>query len=206
MSFKSIIDKAKNKFNEFIDKGNSELKKFQNTKDVILYSQPVLGGFVRKRAFYEDGKLLFPTNQFEKDEIICDTLIGLDDDKEYYVIRSLSPDPIIKEVKTLEKVFTYECYEATYEILNDSFTKDVDGLPFYELTVEKEKLLNDLRIEIENNPLALKEKKELCLELWKYFTECIQYNIKDHYVVIAFSRIAKEYVKDYSTYLIKLFA
>ena len=206
MSFKSVLDKAKNKFNELVDRGNSELKKFQNTKEVILFSQPVLGGFTRKRAFYEEKKLLFPINQFDKDEIIIDTLIGLDEDKECYVITGLNEDPIIKEVKVEGKVFTYECYEATYEILNDAFTNDVDGLPFYELTVEQEKLLNALRIEIENNLLAMKEKKELCLELWKYFTECIQYHIKDHYVVIAFSRIAKEYVKDYPTYLIKLFA
>lgn len=206
MGFKDLLDKTKKKINETIEKSNMSLKKFQNTKVVTIYSKPILGGFETKRAFYEDGKLLFPIDDFEENLIQENTIIGLDEDQEYYVIKTVDHNPIKKSVQLEKDSFIYDCYEVSYDILNDAFTEDVDGLPFYELTVEQEQLLNEIRKKIENYNLAMKSKKELCLHLWELFVECIEYRKKDHYIVITFSRIASEYVDDYATYLIKLFA
>ncbi len=206
MGFKDFVSKAKEKINGVLEKGNSELKKMQNTKYVTLYSRPVIGGFVNKKAFFEDDKLLFPTKDFDEESIAVNTIIGLDDDEEYYVITSLDKQITQKTITVEEKTYTYDCYVATYDILNDAFTNDVDGLPFYELTVEQEQILNDIREHIEQKGLAMKNKKDFCLNLWQFFVECIEYHQRDHYIVIAFSRIASEYVEDYSTYLIRLFA
>lgn len=206
MGFKDIFSKAKTKLNEAVEKGNKELAKFQNTKCVTIYDKPVLGGFVFIRAFYEGNKLLVPVTSFERGELKNKTIIGLDDDEEYYVITSISDEPLIKEVKNEEKTFTYECYEVTYAILNDEFTEEVDGLPFYELTKGQREILDAIRKEIDQKSLAMKGKKEFCLNLWQYFVECIEYRLRDHYIVFTFSRIANEYVSDFSSYLIKLFA
>ena len=67
MAFKKIIDKSKDIFKvvkdktiDAIEKGNLELKKFTNTKDVAFISSPVIAGYETKKAFYEEGCLLFP--------------------------------------------------------------------------------------------------------------------------------------------------
>ena len=206
MGFKDLIDKTKKKLNETIEKSNMSIKKFQNTKLVTIYSKPVFGGFDTKRAFFEENKLLFPIEDFDDDLIQENTIIGLDEDQEYYVIQKIDKTIVQKIVQLEKDSFCYECYEVTYMILNDASTDDVDGLPFYELTVQQEELLNEIRKKIESYNLAMKSKKEFCLHLWELFVECIEYRKKDHYIVIAFSRIATEYVDDYATYLIKLFA
>lgn len=206
MGFKDFFSKAKTKLNETIEKGNKELARFQNTKCVTIYDKPVLGGFVFIRAFYEGNKLLIPVSSFERGELKINTIIGLDQDEEYYVIKEISEETILKEVKNENKSYEYECYEVSYDILNDVFTDEVDGLPCFELTKEQRNFLDALRKEIESNSLAMKGKKEFCLNLWQYFVECIEYRLKEHYVVFTFSRIANEYVKDFSSYIIKLFA
>lgn len=207
MGLKELFSKAKDKVNQTIEKSNIEYKKNRHTQNIVIYSKPVFGGFVTKKAFLEEEqKLLFPIEDFDKDTIQEKTIIGVEDDLEYYVITEVGEDVIIKTVEEDGKTYSFDCYEVKYNILNDAFTEDVDGLPFYELTVEQEKLLNEIKIKIEANNLALKSKKEFCLHLWELFVECIEYQKKDHYIVIAFSRIATEYVEDYSTYLIQLFA
>lgn len=206
MGFKDFVSKTKDKLNQVLEKGNSELKKILNTKFVTLYSHPVVGGFVTKKAFFEDQKLLFPVNDFDEEDIQINTIIGLDQDEEYYVITSLNKEIVQKTIVVDDKSFTYDCYEASYDILNDAFTNDVDGLPFHELSEKQEKVLNEIKEKIEQRSLAMKSKKDFCLNLWQFFVECIEYQKKDHYIVIAFSRIASEYVEDYSTYLIELFS
>lgn len=206
MGFKDVLNKAKTKINETIEKGNFQLKKIQNTKTVMIYSKPILGGFNTKKAFYEENTLLFPVEDFDEELIQDDTIIGLDEDAEYYVITKVDKEPVVKTITIDDKEFNYDCYTAHYEILNDAFARDVDGLPFYDLTAEQEKVLNTIKTKIEEHSLAIPEKKELCLHLWQLFVECIEYRKKDHYIVVTFSRIATEYVEDYSTYLIQLFA
>lgn len=205
MAIKDIFKKAKDKVNSVIEKGNSSLAKFNNTKFVKLYSMPIIGGFVCKRAFYEGDKLLFPTKSFIKEEVKVNTIIGLNEDSEYYVITKVNPEVVNKTIIDDDKEYTYECYEAEYGILNNVFTNEVDGLPFYDLTKEQEETLNEIRTLIESKQIIVKAKKDFCLNLWQYFTECIQYRLKNHYIMITFTKIASEYIEDFSTYLLRLF-
>lgn len=205
MGFKDLVNKAKDKLQDAIEKGSSAISRLQNTKDVTVYSKPILGGFEKRKAFFENGKLLFPIEN-DDEPLEVKTIIGLEDDDEYYVITSISTDLVDKTITKDDKAFSYECKEVFYEVLNDEFTNDVDGLPFYDLTEQQEDVLNNIKKLIEAKNLAMKEKKEFCLNMWQFFTECIQYRLKDHYVMITFARIANEYVDDFSTYLLKLFA
>ena len=206
MGFKKLVNRAKTKIVEVIDKGNEEIKKIKNTKDVFFYASPVIAGFEAKRAFYEDDKLYFPVNEFDKDLICLEAIIGLDDDKEYYMIIDVSEDTIIKEVKDGDKVYSYECYEVDYDILNDVFGDAVNNLPYYDLNDKQKQLLQEIKEKLDSKSIALKGRKNVCLDLWQYFVECIQYRLTDYTVVITFSRVATQYIDDFSTYLIKLFA
>lgn len=206
MGVKDVWSKAKEKAGKLIEKGNEELKKMTGTKAVVLYSKPVFGGFVSKRAFYEGDELWFPVADFDKEDIEANAIIGLDEDEEYYIISEITFDSVQKEIVKDDKVFSYECYVVKYQILNDYFTDEVEGLPFHDLTKQQSEILKEIRQKIENKSLAMKDKKEFCLNLWHFFQECIQYQLKAHPVVITFSRIASEYIDNYSDYLIKLFS
>ena len=206
MSIKNILSQAKNKLEKVIEKGSSEIRRFFNTKYIKIYSKPVLGGFKSEKAFVEDSKLFFPVSRFDKDDVQINTIIGIDNDEEYYVIKEISECTVVKEITIEDKKYEYECYEVNYNILNDEFTNDVDCLPFYDLTKEQNDILEKIREEINKRDLTVRDKKEFCLNLWNFFVECIQYRLKNHYIVIAFSRIASDYVEDYSTYLINLFS
>ena len=206
MGLKNLFSKAKSKLNEAVEKGNSGLTKFSNTKNVTFYSSPVIGGFLIKKAFYEDDRLLFPKENFKPEDIKVHAIIGLNEDQEYYVITNVSETLVTKEVSTGGKTYTYSCYEVFYSILNDEFTNDVEGLPFYELTEKQHKALDQIKLKIEAKSLANPEKKEFVLNLWQYVTECIGYQLKEHYIMLCFAKIANEYVDDFSTYLIQLFA
>lgn len=205
MKIKEFMNKAIDKVEAVFDKGNAEIKKVMNTKEVVFFSHPIFGGFVSKRAFYEDKKLLFPISNLSNIEISENSIIGLDNDEEYYVITNFSKEIVIKEYEMDEKTYCYECYAVEYDILNDHFTDDVQNLPFCELSEEQEEVLETIKKEILEYSLTLKSKKEFCLNLWSFFKECVQYRIKDHYIVVAFSRIANEYVEDYPALLLKLF-
>ncbi|MDE5715525.1 MAG: hypothetical protein K2I42_05265 [Anaeroplasmataceae bacterium] len=206
MGIKDVFSKAKTKVNEIVEKGNSSLTKLNNTKSVTFYSSPIVGGFIIKKAFYEEKKLLFPKENFNKNDIKKNAIIGLNDDLEYYVITWISEDTIIKEVEVNHKKYTYECYEVTYGILNDEFTNEVTGVPYTELTENQFEIMREIKTKIEAKSLAMKGKKEFCLNMWQYVIECIEYQLKDHYILICFAKIANEYIDDFSTYLIRLFA
>ena len=103
MAFKKIIDKSKDIFKvvkdktiDVIEKGNLELKKFTNTKDVAFISSPVIAGYETKKAFYEEGCLLFPIDQYEEEIFEINGIIKLEDDDKYYVIKDIKLDPVTK--------------------------------------------------------------------------------------------------------------
>lgn len=77
MGLKELFSKAKDKVNQTIEKSNIEYKKNRHTQNIVIYSKPVFGGFVTKKAFLEEEqKLLFPIEDFDKDTIQEKTIIG----------------------------------------------------------------------------------------------------------------------------------
>ena len=213
MAIKHIIDKTKDIFKvvkdktiDVIDKGNSELKKFTNTKEVAFISSPVIAGYETKKAFYEEGKLLFPVDQHEEELFEINGIIKLDDDENYYVIKNINLEPVTKTIYKDEKSFDYECYEVTYANLKDEFENDVKDFHLYALTIEQENILNEIRKQINEKTLAVKGKKSTCLDLWVYFVRCIQLHLKNHYTILTFSKLANEYVDNFPGYLINLFS
>ncbi|MDE6947421.1 MAG: hypothetical protein K2P14_09580 [Anaeroplasmataceae bacterium] len=206
MSFKDIWNRAKDKFNEVVEKGNKEIKKYQVTKKVSIYSLPILGGFVSAHAFLEQNKLYLLVNEVEEKEIKEEMIIGLSLDPELYVIKKMIKEEHKKEVKEENKTYSYNCYEAELVKLNDYFLEQTNQLPYKELTVHQVELLQTIHKTIEEKGLAVKDKKEVALKLWQYFTECISYGLKDHFIMHTFSKIANDYIEDFSSYLLKLFA
>lgn len=212
MAFKKLLDKTKDvmkvvkdKTLDVIDKGNSELKKFINTKDVAFINSPVIAGFETKKAFYEEDSLLFPVNEYEEELFKINSIIKLDEDEEYYVIKDIFLDPVTKTIYKDDKSFGYQCYKVKYALLKDEFEKDTKSLRLYGLTVEQEDILNEIRRQIKDKTLVVNGKKSTCLDFWVYFVRCVQHHINNHYTVFTFSKLANEIVEDFPNYLIKLY-
>lgn len=213
MAFKKIIDKSKDIFKvvkdktlDVIEKGNSKLKKFTNTKDVSFISSPVIAGYETKKAFYEEGYLLFPVDQYEEELYEINGIIKLEDDDTYYVIKDIKLEPVIKTIEKDEKTFEYNCYEVHYKPLEEEFENDVKDLHLYALTIEQENILNEIRKQINDKAIVVKGKKNTCLDLWVYFVRCIQLHLKNHYTIITFSKLANEFVENFPVLLINLFS
>lgn len=213
MAFKKIIDKSKDIFKvvkdktiDVIEKGNLELKKFNNTKDVAFISSPVIAGYETKKAFYEEGCLLFPIDQYEEEIFEINGIIKLEDDDNYYVIKDIKLDPVTKIIENDDKTFEYNCYEVYYKLLEEEFEKDVKDLHLYALTIDQENILNEIRKQINDKTIVVKGKKSTCLDLWVYFVRCIQLHLKNHYTIITFSKLANEFVEDFPVLLINLFS
>ena len=205
MGFKDLFNQAKQKVKETIDKGNHELKKHSATVKMSIYSKPVLGAFVSKQVFKEESSLLIAVEDI-KEDVFLHTIFKLEEDEEVYVVTGILEEEQTKEVVVNEKVFTYPCYTLQYRLLSDVFTEETFGLPYQELTEAKHDILNKMQAEIQGKSFAATEKKEAISKLWQYFTECITYQLKDHYVLDTFVKIADDYVTDFSSLLLKLFA
>ena len=205
MGLKDLVNQAKKKVKETIDKGNYELKKHSAASKMLIYSRPVLGSFASKPVFKKDNFLELAVEDF-KNDISIKTIFKLEDDETIYVITEISEEEHIKELKVDEKTFEYPCYTVQYRPLSDVFTEETFGLPYQELSEVQHTTLEKIQKEIASRSLVASEKKEAISKLWQYFTECISYQLKDHYVMDAFVKIADDYVPDFSSYLLKLFA
>ncbi|MDE7263447.1 MAG: hypothetical protein K2N64_02130 [Anaeroplasmataceae bacterium] len=206
MGLKDLFNQAKQKLQETIEKGDSELKKFSATKQMEIISKPVLGGFSIKKVFFEENQVLFiPISAYNENIIQIKTLFRLADDEEIYVITEINNEEYIKEIQTEEKKYTYPCYSVKYRLLSDVFTEETTHIPYKELSSVQYETLNLIKREIDNKAFVAQNKKEICNKLWQYFTECISYQLKDHYVMEAFVKIADDYVEDFSALLLKLF-
>lgn len=212
MAFKHLIEKTKdamkvvkNKAADVIEKGNSEIKKLVNTTDVFFINSPVIGSFETKKAFYEEGYLLFPVKEHKEELFVINNVIKLKDDDNYYVIKDIILEPVTKTINKEDKEYTYECYKVVYSDLTTEFENDIKDLKLYALTVEQEDLLNELIEKIKEKKVFLNGKKDTCLDMWSYFVKCIQYKLKNYYLVMLFSKLADEVVDGFSAYLLKLF-
>lgn len=207
MGLKEFFNQAKQKLQETIEKGDSELKKYSATKQMEIISKPVLGGFSIKKVFLEENHQFYvPVAAFKEDLIQLNTLFRLAEDEEIYVVTQIDKEEYIKEIEADEKKYTYPCYCVKYRLLSDVFTEETTGIPYQELSPVQHDTLNQIQKKIENKPLAAQNKKDVCNKLWQYFTECISYQLKDHYVMETFVKIADDYVEDFSALLLKLFA
>lgn len=205
MGLKELFHQAKQKVKLTLDKGNQELKKYTSASSMILYSKPVFGGFVSKPVFLIEGELLIPIEDI-KEDVNIHTLFKLKEDDEVYVVTEMDTHERVQEIIEEEKHFIYKCYTVKYRNLNDIFTEETMHMSYQELSSAQQEVLNHILDEIKQKPLAVASKKEACLKLWQYFTECIEYGLKDHYVMETFVKIADDYVPDFSAYLLKLFA
>ncbi|MDE6655488.1 MAG: hypothetical protein K2J85_00685 [Anaeroplasmataceae bacterium] len=206
MGFKEIWNQTKRKLYEAIEKGNSELKKYSAGIQMVLYSKPMLGGFVTKQVFEGERELFVPIDAFKDKDIIIHTIFKLQNKDDIYVVTKIDEEEYIEELTTEGKTYTYPCHIVKYRTLNDVFTEETMGMVYREFSQPQHDTLNLIRKEIEKKPFAVQVKKEACMKLWQYFTECISYQLKDHYVMETFVKIADDYVEDFSALLLKLFA
>ena len=204
MSFKEIWNQAKQKIYDTIDKGNSEIKKYGATIRMSIYSRPILGGFLTRQVFFEEDGILMLTTDLKEDDIGLNSIIGIENDDELYVVTRISDDEEIKELKQEQKTYQYPCHKIQYRSLNDVFTEQTMGFAYHEMSSSQQEILNKIKKELENKTFAVKEKKEICFRLCQYFTECIAYRLPDHYVMHAFVKIADDYIEDFSSLLLKL--
>lgn len=212
MAIKYILDKTKDvmkvvkdKTVEVIDKGNFELKKYINTKDISFISSPVIAGYETKKAFHEIGKLLFPVDEYDEHLFKINGIIRMEDDTVYYVIKDINNEPVTKTIQKDEKSFDYKCFTVTYSPLKFEFEKEVENLHLYALTEQQEEILNDIRGQINSKTVVLSGRKATCLDLWVYFVRCIQLHLKDHYTILAFTKLADGMVDDLSSKIVRLF-
>ena len=126
--------------------------------------------------------------------------------EDIYVVTEIDEEEYTEELIKDGKTYTYPCHIVKYRPLNDVFTEQTMGMEYRELTEAQHETLNKIKKVIETKSLAVQVKKDVCLKLWQYFTECISYQLKDHYVMETFVKIADDYVDDFSALLLKLFA
>ena len=123
MGIKDVFSKAKTKVNEIVEKGNSSLTKLNNTKSVTFYSSPIVGGFIIKKAFYEEKKLLFPKENFNKNDIKR-AIKNNDRFKDYYWSYTKYNNILKENPEILEKV-PRKVYQYT---LDGDFVKEWDSI------------------------------------------------------------------------------
>ncbi|MDE6415075.1 MAG: hypothetical protein K2K48_06635 [Anaeroplasmataceae bacterium] len=205
MGLKEAFNQAKQKIKKTIEKGNSELKRYSASFQMIIYSKPILGGFVTKQVFEGENQLYIPISSF-KNDIAINTIFKLQNMEDIYVVTEIDEEEYTEELIKDGKTYTYPCHIVKYRPLNDVFTEQTMGMEYRELTEAQHETLNKIKKVIETKSLAVQVKKDVCLKLWQYFTECISYQLKDHYVMETFVKIADDYVDDFSALLLKLFA
>lgn len=205
MGLKEAWNQAKNKLQKTIEKGNKELKRYSASFQMILYSKPILGGFLTKQVFEGEEQLYIPISSF-KDDITLHTIFKLQNKEDIYVVTQIDQEEYTEELILDGKTYTYPCYIVKYLPLSDVFTEETMGIESKELSPMQYEILNQIKNEIEQRTLAVQVKKDVCLKLWQYFTECISCGLKDHYVMETFVKIADDYVEDFSALLLKLFA
>lgn len=205
MGLKEAWNQAKNKLQKTIEKGNSELKRYSASFQMILYSKPILGGFVTKQVFEGEDQLYIPISSF-KNDLAVHTIFKLQNKDDIYVITEIDSEEYVEELIMDGKTYTYPCHIVKYRPLNDVFTEETMGLEFHELSEVQHEILNQIKKELEQKAFAVQAKKDVCMKLWQYFTECISCQLKDHYVMETFVKIADDYVEDFSALLLKLFA
>lgn len=153
-----------------------------------------------KKGWLEENKILFT----DLEDVEIHTLVGIPDDPELYVITSVL-EASSKTVEKEGKQYTYSYYPAEYAILNDVFSEEVSGLVQSELTDRQKEILAELKQELENQSTIFKTKKEIGLILYNYFYECVQYRLKNHYLVRVFSRLVQDGIQDYTEKVLLLF-
>ena len=196
MAIKDMMQKMK----EWKEKGLKSYYLWKDTVSVSIYSKPNSYGFLQKKGWLEENKILFT----DLEDVEIHTLVGIPDDHELYVITSVL-EASSKTVEKEGKQYTYSYYPAEYAILNDVFSEEVSGLVQSELTDRQKEILAELKQELENQSTIFKTKKEIGLILYNYFYECVQYRLKNHYLVRAFSRLVQDGIQDYTEKVLLLF-
>ena len=205
MGFKDVLNQAKQQIKKTIEKTDSEIKRYSASFQMIIYSKPIMGGFVTKQVFEREDQLYIPISSF-KNDILIHTIFKLQNKEDIFVVTEIDDNEYIEELTKDGKTYTYPCHIVKYRPLNDVFTEETMGMEYQELNQTQHDTLNYIKKKIDDRTLAVQAKKEVCLKLWQYFTECISYQLKDHYVMDAFVKIADDYVEDFSALLLKLFA
>ena len=196
MAIKDMMQKMK----EWKEKGLKSYYLWKDTFSVYIYSKPNSYGLLKKKGWLEENKILFT----DLEDVEIHTLVGIPDDPELYVITSVL-EASSKTVEKEGKQYTYSYYPAEYAILNDVFSEEVSGLVQSELTDRQKEILAELKQELENQSTIFKTKKEIGLILYNYFYECVQYRLKNHYLVRAFSRLVQDGIQDYTEKVLLLF-
>ena len=196
MAIKDMMQKMK----EWKEKGLKSYYLWKDTVSVSIYSKPNSYGLLKKKGWLEENKILFT----DLEDVEIHTLVGIPDDPELYVITSVL-EASSKTVEKEGKQYTYSYYPAEYAILNDVFSEEVSGLVQSELTDRQKEILAELKQELENQSTIFKTKKEIGLILYNYFYECVQYRLKNHYLVRAFSRLVQDGIQDYTEKVLLLF-
>lgn len=199
-----FIEKGKDWLKQVIDRGNKEISKYRISRRMTLYSKPILGGFLTKQVFLEDGRIYLTVEDF-KNDITVHSLFGIEGMDEIFVITKLEEELHKTEVKTEKTAYSYDCYEIKYNSLHDLFYEETQGLPVYSLTEEQNEILQRIYKEVETKLFIVREKKHIFFKLWPYFIECITLRLKQHYLLKTFVRIAEDCVEDFSNQLLTLF-
>ena len=194
------IKEKKKKMKEWKEKGLKSYYLWKDTVSVSIYSKPNSYEKKKKKGWLEENKILFT----DLEDVEIHTLVGIPDDPELYVITSVL-EASSKTVEKEGKQYTYSYYPAEYAILNDVFSEEVSGLVQSELTDRQKEILAELKQELENQSTIFKTKKEIGLILYNYFYECVQYRLKNHYLVRAFSRLVQDGIQDYTEKVLLLF-
>lgn len=206
MGLKDFWTQAKQKLQDTIDKGNSELKKYSASAQMTIYSKPIFGGFVTKQVFEGEEELFVPTQAFKENAIELNTIFRLKEKNDIFVVTFIDTEEYIEELTTEGKTYQYPCHIVKYRLLSDVFTEETMHMSYQELTPLQHDTLNQIQKEIEEKSFVYSSKKEACQKLWQYFTECISYQQNTHYVLDTFVKIADDLVEDFSVLLLKLFA
>lgn len=205
MSFKELFTQAKQKIYRTIEEGNRELKKYSASTRMTIYSKPILGGFITKQIFLEENSLLVLSTDFKDGDLQIHSIVKVDGNDDFLVVEKIAEEEEIKTLRIDGKSYSYPCHKIFCRSLNDVFTEETMGYSYRELTEVQQNTIMEIRKELEKRSFAVKEKKEACFSLWQYFTECISYQMFDHYIMHTFVLIAKDYVADFSNRLLKLF-
>ena len=204
MGTNSLIEKGKGWIKQVMDRGNKEISKYRISRRMTLYSKPILGGFLTKQVFLEEGRIYLPIEDF-KNDISVHGLFGLEGMDDIFVITNIEEELHKTELKTEKTTYHYDCYEIKYDSLHHLFYEETQGLPVYSLTEEQNEILQRIYKEVETKLFIAREKKDIFFRLWTYFIECITYRLKQHYLLKTFVRIAEDCVEDFSNLLLTLF-
>lgn len=104
------------------------------------------------------------TTDLKEDDIGLNSIIGIENDDELYVVTRISDDEEIKELKQEQKTYQYPCHKIQYRSLNDVFTEQTMGFAYHKMSSSQQETLNKIKKELENKTFAVKEKRKFALD------------------------------------------